>query len=59
MAKRDMKKEKRLRNEEYAKKFQKYSDDEDTSEKKKKKGGNFGSWCRTGGHDFTCDCAYE
>lgn len=57
MAKRNAKQEKRLRNELYAKKYEK--EDEDTPKKKRSpKDATFANWCRMPGHPSTCRCTF-
>ena len=51
MAKRNLKKEKAARNEEYAKVYRLDKTD-------KKRPGTFNNWCRTEGHPPNCQCVY-
>lgn len=59
MAKVDQKKMKRLKNEEYAKKFRKTHTTAQVDPEKKRKGGKYANWCRITGHPPSCDCVYR
>jgi hypothetical protein len=56
MAKLDLKAQKRIKNEEYARKYQKEKEQKDPDQKKL--GGQYGSWCRIKDHPSSCNCTY-
>lgn len=56
MAKRNLKKEKAIRNEYYAKKWKKDDEEEENPHQKKK--AKYDSWCRVKSHPAECSCVF-